>query len=171
MTKCTCAPRPWSYTDPEPTPDQDCPTHGDPAILSGPQTTTRTVERNPMRTTTDPRALQLAQHRQRIAHEGISYIPAWDDLTDEQREQSVREAANWLRAAVEAGIAPLAERPSDNHDAVWLDDSGHLWAEYQTSPPSHGDAILPLRWDSVECSSKRDLEDQGVQFRLIGWSE
>lgn len=33
MTNCTCDHRPWSYTDPEPTPDQDCPAHGDPAIL------------------------------------------------------------------------------------------------------------------------------------------
>lgn len=33
MTNCTCNHRPWSYTDPEPMPDQDCPAHGDPAIL------------------------------------------------------------------------------------------------------------------------------------------
>lgn len=121
-------------------------------------------------TTTDPRALTLAQHRQRIAHEAISYLPAWNDLTDAEREQSTHEAAKWLRAAVESGIAPLAERPTDKHDAVWLDDDGWLWGEYQTSPPSHGDAILRLVWASEQCSSKQELEDQGVEFRLIGWS-
>lgn len=120
---------------------------------------------------TDPRARRLAESRQRIAHEGISYLPAWDDLTTEEREQSVQEAAKWLRAAVEAGIAPLAERPTDKHNAVWLDDEGWLWGEYQTSPPSHGDAILRLVWASEQCSSKQELEDEGVEFRLIGWSE
>lgn len=122
-------------------------------------------------TTTDPRARQLAEARQRIAHEGISYLPAWNELTNEEREQSIREAAKWLRAAVEAGIAPLAERPTDKHDAILLDSYGQIWGEYQTSPSSHGDAILRLVWESEVCSSKRELEDQGVEFRLIGWSE
>ena len=120
---------------------------------------------------TDRRARQLAESRQRIAHEAISYLPAWDDLTDEEREQSVQEAAKWLRAAVEAGIAPLADRPSDKHDAVWLDSYGQLWGEYQTSPPSHGDAILRFVWASEQCSSKQEIEAEGVEFRLIGWSE
>jgi hypothetical protein len=121
--------------------------------------------------TTDPRARHLAEHRQRIAHEGISYLPAWDDLTDEQREQSVREAAKWLRAAVEAGLMPLAERPTDKHDAILLDSYGQIWGEYQTSPSSHGDAILRLVWASEQCSSKQEIEAEGVEFRLIGWSE
>ncbi|MGW1158449.1 hypothetical protein ACWD5Q_06650 [Streptomyces sp. NPDC002513] len=121
--------------------------------------------------TADPRVRRLAEHRQRIAHEGIGYLPAWDDLTPEQREQSIREAANWLRAAVEAGIAPLAERPSDEHDAILLDNYGQIWGEYQTSPPSHGDAILRLVWASEQCSSKEELENEGTEFRLIGWSE
>ncbi|MFD8335624.1 hypothetical protein ACFV42_23635 [Streptomyces solisilvae] len=59
----------------------------------------------------DPRARLLAEHRQRIAHEGIGYLPAWGELTPQEREESVREAAHWLRAAVEAGIAPLTARP------------------------------------------------------------
>lgn len=120
--------------------------------------------------TIDPRALQLAQHRQRIANEGISYIPTWDDLTEEQREQSVREATNWLRAAVAAGLMPSAERPSPEHSAVWLDDEGFLYGEYQTSPPSHGDALLRLVWASEQCSSKHEMEAEGAQFRLVGWS-
>ncbi|MGW0942934.1 hypothetical protein ACWD4O_10330 [Streptomyces sp. NPDC002623] len=122
------------------------------------------------RMTTDLRALKLAQHRQRIAHEGISYLPAWNDLTDVEREQSTREAATWLRAAVEAGIAPAAERPTPEHNAVWIDDEGFLYGEYQTSPPSHGDAILRLVWASEQCTSKREMEEHGIEFRLIGWS-
>jgi hypothetical protein len=32
VTTCTCDPLPWSRTDPEPTPDEDCPVHGNPKI-------------------------------------------------------------------------------------------------------------------------------------------
>jgi hypothetical protein len=119
----------------------------------------------------DLRARRLAEARQRNAHESISYIPAWTDLSTEEREQSIHEAAKWLRAAVEAGIAPAVERPTPERDAVWLDSYGQLWGEYQTSPSSHGDAILRLVWASEQCSSKQEIEAEGVEFRLIGWSE
>lgn len=120
---------------------------------------------------TDPRAQRLAEHRQRIAHEGTGIPPRWADLSDQDQRILTGEAEEWLRAAVEAGLAPLADRPTDKHDAVWLDDDGWLWGEYQTSPTSHGDAILRLVWESDECSSKQELEDRGVEFRLIGWSQ
>lgn len=57
----------------------------------------------------DPRARQLAEARQHIAHRGIGYLPAWEELTDDEREQSTREASKWVRAAVEAGLMPLAD--------------------------------------------------------------
>lgn len=120
--------------------------------------------------TTDPRIRQLAEAMNRIAEEGPGTPRSWNDLIGTEQNRLLQEAANWLRAAIEAGIAPLAERPTDKHDAVWLDDDGWLWGEYQTSPPSHGDAILRLVWASEQCSSKQELEDQGVEFRLIGWS-
>ncbi|MFD9564415.1 hypothetical protein [Streptomyces sp. NPDC059994] len=117
---------------------------------------------------TDPRIQKLAEARQRIAHEGINYLPAWGNLTDAEREQSTHEAAVWLRAAVEAGIAPLAARPSDDHDAVFVDDAGFLYGEYRTSPPS--DAVIRLVWASEMAESKADLEQRGTEFRLLGWS-
>lgn len=119
---------------------------------------------------TDPRILQLAIRKQAILHEEDRTAPRWDQLPKEDRDQLLAESAAWLRAAVEAHIAPLAERPTDKHDAVWIDDDGWLWSEYQTSPPSYGDALVRLVWASEECSSKQELEEQGVQFRLIGWS-
>lgn len=124
-----------------------------------------------MTTTIDPRARRLAENRHRVTTEATANAQGWWDLTNEQREQAVQEAAVWLRAAIEAKLIPLAERPTDKHDAIWLDDWDQPWGEYQTSPPSYGDAIVPLVWASEECSSKRDLEDQGLNFRLIGWSE
>jgi len=127
------------------------------------------TEENPM--STNLRARRLAERRQDIAHEASGINPGWDDLDAQQQRILIGEAEEWLRAAVEAGIAPLIERPTDKHDAVWLDNYGQLWGEYQTIPPSHGDAILRLVWESDECSSKQELEDQGVEFRLIGWSE
>jgi hypothetical protein len=120
----------------------------------------------------DPRARQLAKRRQDMAHEsGSGLNPSWEQLSSGSQAVLMSEAEEWLRAAVEAGIAPLAERPSDKHDAILLDNHGQIWGEYQTSPSSHGDAILRLVWDTEVCSSKRDLEEQGVEFRLIGWSE
>jgi hypothetical protein len=120
--------------------------------------------------TTDPRARKLAEHRQRIAHDDNGTTSKWTDLTPLQQEQAISVADAWLRAAVEAGIAPAAERPTDNHDAVWIDDEGFLYGEYQTSPSSHGDAILRLVWASEQCTSKREMEDAGAEFRLLGWS-
>ncbi len=119
---------------------------------------------------TDPRILRLAEARYRNGY-GATVADAWDTLDASLRQHLISEAEAWLRAAVEAGIAPLADRPTDKHDAVWLDDDGWLWGEYQTSPPSHGDAILRLVWASEQCSSKSELEQQGVEFRLIGWSQ
>lgn len=120
----------------------------------------------------DPRIRQLAKRRQDIASEsGSGLNPSWEQLGKVSQAALLSEAEEWLRAAVEAGIAPLAERPTDKHDAILLDNYGQIWGEYQTSPSSHGDAILRLVWDSEVCSSKRELEEQGVEFRLIGWSE
>lgn len=116
----------------------------------------------------DPRALQLAQHRQRIAHDGPDEVTSWYALSKQDRDLMLAEAREWLRAAVEAGIAPLAERPTDKHMAVYLDEEGFLYGEYPTAPPS--DSILRLVWTSEVCDSKRDMEDAGAEFRLLGWS-
>ncbi|MEU8469552.1 hypothetical protein AB0F30_16790 [Streptomyces sp. NPDC029006] len=121
--------------------------------------------------TADPRARKLAQHHHRIAEEGTPSPRPWNDLLPTEQNRLLWEASNWLRAAVEAGIAPPIDRPTPKHSAVWLDDEGFLYGEYQTVPSSDGDAILRLVWASEECSSKQELEDQGVEFRLIGWSE
>lgn len=116
----------------------------------------------------DPRALALAIHRQRLAHEESSRTPDWDDLNGTEQEAALREARLWLRAAIEAGITPAAERPSDKHDAVYVDDEGLLYGEYRTVPPS--DSIVRLVWASDKADSKEDLEHHGAEFRLIGWS-
>jgi hypothetical protein len=118
--------------------------------------------------TTDPRALQLAEARYRNGY-GATAADAWDTLDAHLRQHLINEAAAWLRAAVEAGIAPLAERPTDKHMAVYVDDEGFLYGEYPTVPES--DSILRLVWDHDMAESKRELEEQGVEFRLLGWSQ
>jgi hypothetical protein len=122
---------------------------------------------------TDPRVWQLAEAVHEITREKATKLPAWKDLVLSEREKVIAEAKLWLRAAMETGIAPLAERPTDKHDAVWMDDDGELWAEYQTSPPTPLEeaAILPLVWASEECRAKDELEARGIRFRLIGWSK
>ena len=121
--------------------------------------------------TSNPRIRQLAEARQRVGHEAYGSTANWNNLKPDEQELFLAEAALWLRAAIEAGIAPAAERPSDKHDAVWVDDEGFLYGEYQTSPSSHGDALLRLVWASEQCTSKREMEDEGVEFRLLGWSQ
>ncbi|MEV6014692.1 hypothetical protein [Streptomyces sp. NPDC051997] len=123
--------------------------------------------------TTDPRALTLAKSRQQRAHNADGITARWDNLQPSEQRLLLAEAGAWLRAAVAAGIAPPAERPSPKHSAIWLDEEGFLYGEYQTSPPAPlaDAAILRLVWESEECSSKREMEDRGAEFRLIGWSE
>lgn len=43
-------------------------------------------------------ALELAQARQRLAHEGVGYVPPWDELTPDEQMASVMYAAGYLRA-------------------------------------------------------------------------
>jgi hypothetical protein len=118
----------------------------------------------------DPRVLALAKARQQITHENTTHaVPQWDGLSKGGQQIRLQEAAAWLRAAVEAGIAPLADRPTDKHEAVYVDDEGFLYGEYRTVPPS--DSIVRLVWASEMAESKEDLEHHGVEFRLIGWSQ
>lgn len=119
---------------------------------------------------TDPRIQQLAEARYRNGY-GAWAADAWDNLDASIRQYLTNEAAAWLTAAIAAGIAPPAERPSDQHSAVWLDDAGFLYGEYQTVPSSDGDALLRLVWASETCTSKGEMEAEGATFRLIGWSE
>ncbi|MFF2100916.1 hypothetical protein [Streptomyces sp. NPDC058202] len=120
---------------------------------------------------TDPRILQLAQRRQDMAHEASGANAPWKQLHRETQAVLLSDAEEWLAAAVAAGIAPPAERPADKHSAVWVDEEGFLYGEYQTVPSSHGDALLRLVWASEMCTSKREMEDEGAEFRLLGWSQ
>ncbi|MFG2276706.1 hypothetical protein ACGFNY_43980 [Streptomyces chartreusis] len=123
-------------------------------------------------TKTDPRILQIAIRRQGIARKEDSRLPRWDQLPAEERDRLLAESAAWLRAAVEARLMPLAERPTDKHAAVYLDDYDELWAEYPSVPHSDSEtAIVPLVWASEQCKIKQEMEVQGTTFRLIGWSE
>lgn len=118
--------------------------------------------------TTDPRAQRLAEAELRLAEEGTPSPRAWNHLMPTEQNRRLWEATTWLRAAVAAGIAPAAERPSDEHDAVYVDDEGYLYAEYRTVPES--DSVVRLVWAREQAESKRDLEEHGAEFRLIGWS-
>jgi hypothetical protein len=121
--------------------------------------------------TPDPRIRQLAEARQRIGHQTYGSTASWSNLKPDEQQLFLSEAAAWLSAAVAAGIAPPAERPTPDHSAVWVDEEGFLYGEYQTVPSSHGDALLRLVWASEQCSSKRDIEDEGGEFRFLGWSQ
>lgn len=116
---------------------------------------------------TDPRIRRLAEAVHELARQKATKLPTWPDLSLSEREKAVAEARLWLRAVVEAGIAPAAERPTDRHDAVYVDEEGLLYGEYRTSPPS--DCLVRLVWASEMAQSKGGLEDDGAEFRLLGW--
>ncbi|MEU6222269.1 hypothetical protein [Streptomyces sp. NPDC047042] len=64
--------------------------------------------------TADPRARKLAETRLRIAHEPYGTTASFGRLRPDEQHLLIEEAATWLRAAVEAGIAPpAAEQPTD----------------------------------------------------------
>lgn len=60
---------------------------------------------------TDPRARQLAEAVHGLARQKATKLPAWQDLPVSERDKVTVEARLWLRAAVEAGIAPAADQP------------------------------------------------------------
>ncbi|MFC8436393.1 hypothetical protein [Streptomyces sp. NPDC057253] len=59
--------------------------------------------------TIDPRVRSLVEARLRIAHEPYGTTPNLDRLRPDEQQLLVDEAATWLRAAVEAGIARPAQ--------------------------------------------------------------
>ena len=122
--------------------------------------------------TVDPRVLKLAAVRDRDGY-GALIEGSWDNLDPALRDYLkafIDEAGAWLRAAVEAGIAPAAERPSDNDDAVYVDDQGFLYGEYRSAPATADTHLLRLVWADEMAQSKADLEQQGAVLRHIGWS-
>lgn len=64
---------------------------------------------------------------------------------------------------------PQADR-SAAYAAVWLDNDGWVWADYPTAGPDQA-LVRHLVWASEEADSRRDLQDRGYRFTLIGWSQ
>ena len=124
---------------------------------------------DPVAATTDPRIPQLAEAAHRVAREKATKLPEWKDLPLSEREKATAEARLWLRAAVEAGIAPPLVAPSDKHMAVYVVDGQFLYSDYPTSPPS--DSVQRLLWASEMAESLEEIRDAGHEVRLIGWSE
>ena len=61
---------------------------------------------------TDPRIRRLAEARQRVGHRPYGSTANWNNLAPDEQGLFLSEAAVWLDAAIEAGIAPLAESPT-----------------------------------------------------------
>lgn len=53
----------------------------------------------------DPRVLALAKARQQLAHD-CALLPAWDELTDQDRAAALPTARNYLESAINAGLVP-----------------------------------------------------------------
>ncbi|MFF5473382.1 hypothetical protein [Streptomyces achromogenes] len=62
-----------------------------------------------MTSTPDPRIRQLAEARQQVTHDNTNGpVPQWAALSKGAQRILLDEAAAWLRAGIEAGIAPAA---------------------------------------------------------------
>ncbi len=121
-------------------------------------------------TSTDPRIRRLAETMHGLARQKATGLPAWPDLPLSFRDKAVVEARLWLAAAVEAGIAPSVDRPADDLDGVYVDEQGFLYGEYQVSPRTDEVFLLRLQWVDETAVAKSELEEQGAEFRLLGWS-
>jgi hypothetical protein len=90
----------------------------------------------------------------------------WDRLADAEHVHGHQGATRiiWADEAVPGS------RPSDDHDAVYVDDEGLLYSEYRTAPRTDEVYLLRLVWANEMAQSKAELERQGVVFRHIGWS-
>ncbi|MBB3724473.1 hypothetical protein [Nonomuraea dietziae] len=53
----------------------------------------------------DPRVLALAKARQQFAHD-CTFLPTWDELTDEERKSALPDARNYLESAMNSGLVP-----------------------------------------------------------------
>ncbi|MBK3630312.1 hypothetical protein JHN59_37065 [Streptomyces sp. MBT49] len=108
----------------------------------------------------DPRSRQLVEARLRIAHEPYGSAPDFGRLSRAEQKLFLREASTWLRAAVAAGIAPAAARPTDDHDAVYVDEEGsRIWlsgGEPEATPHGADKVVLPPDTDG------RPLADGGI---------
>ncbi|MEV0386040.1 hypothetical protein [Nonomuraea sp. NPDC050643] len=56
----------------------------------------------------DPRVLTLAKARQQFAHD-CTFVPTWEELTEEERNDSLPGARNYLESAINAGLIPAVE--------------------------------------------------------------
>ncbi|MFD4905193.1 hypothetical protein [Kitasatospora purpeofusca] len=121
------------------------------------------LEKNPEQ---DPRAEQLA-----AAHWQARQSPvAWNRLKPDVRTELTEQAGAWLRAPEQVDlVAPIAA-PSEDHTALWLDETGGVWNDVPTSGGDGGDLVLPLVHAREQATSRAELEDRGHHFTLIGWT-
>ncbi len=66
-----------------------------------------------------------------------------------------------------AGVA--SERPTEDHDGVYVDEQGFLYGEYQVSPRTDEVYLLRLQWVDEMAVAKSELEQQGAVFQHLGW--
>jgi hypothetical protein len=57
----------------------------------------------------DPRVLALAKARQQLAHD-CTFLPTWDELTDEDRAAALPSARAYLESAINAGLVPEVDQ-------------------------------------------------------------
>ncbi|MEV6133212.1 hypothetical protein AB0M05_41540 [Streptomyces violaceusniger] len=68
-------------------------------------------------------------------------------------------------------LSPYGEPSADGaaeYAAVWLDDTGGVWADYPID--FEEGRVLPLVWGREQAEPRSELAELGYKFTLIGWS-
>ncbi|MFC3986631.1 hypothetical protein [Streptosporangium jomthongense] len=87
----------------------------------------------------DPRVVALAKARQQFAHE-CSFLPTWEELTDEDRENALPVARNYLESAIRAGLLPAVELI----DSGWRADLSNINREIERQATAMATAAVDL---------------------------
>ena len=123
--------------------------------------------------TAGPDAVRLAAARQQIAADN-AYLPTWDELTEEERDQSTVAAGWWLEAAKDAVLIAKPSAPVDPAAAHRVRIFAHKpWhaPEYDITHPAACDALpygercwldeLVRQYDDEMFDPRNDWPDKG----------
>jgi hypothetical protein len=120
-------------------------------------------------------------HRFEIHGDGPTHVAVfggdWDDAFASYPVEANAAFAAHARTDVPALLAEVrrlragvaSERPTEDHDGVYVDEQGFLYGEYQASPRTDEVYLLRLQWVDEMAVAKSELEQQGAVFQHLGW--
>lgn len=160
--RCTCSPVPWTRIDPEPTPDQDCPQHGDVRILGACAPVTDHPEA-PCGHAMENAHLR-ADNRAAHASEAILQQQINAQACELDRLRAELEATVDKRCTCALSEGPAEDCSEHGNPALWYDPVEHcrllgeqnarLLADLATARENAPLVALPASWDCAHGASE-----------------